>query len=252
MSTMVGIIFFILSSIVPLVILGAIIYTIVSLATRNKDDKQRFKLSSKSLFQLYLYFISFLTLAFAVVGGATTIKASLSYPFGMAFSYSLNVAQTSQNIYRHYYDYSLQPEPPLNTGSVCHKGEKVNIQGSTYCVDYTERIVDFINGVTLFATMAILFLVHQIIITRIPREQVIVGIRKLYTFGSLIVYSVLGIVTIPLSIYQLTNYIIFQPDTYSYMSPTPPALIIGFALISLPLWIYFLLKTSKLKEEDNN
>jgi hypothetical protein len=239
-----SIFFLILSALVPLAIIGGVLFLIVTL-TKKKDGKNtEFKLSAKTLFQIYLYLISFITLIFTVIGAANITKAGLSYPFGIDFSYTLYKAQSFEEGAR--YDY-----PPMKADMFqeCTNAEPVSIDGTRFCVDYGQRTSDLINGVTMLLSMSILFLIHQLMITRIDPKKTLPWLQKLYTFASLILYSVMGIISIPVSIYQLTNYLIFQPETYTYSTPTAPAMAIAVALLSVPLWIFFLVKTSNLKEE---
>jgi len=95
MST-VAIIFSLLSFFVPIIVIGIVIYIIV-IMTKNKDGNTKFKLSPKTLLQIYLFVISFLTLGIAVIGGVIAIKASTSYLLDIPFSYTLQKANDYQD-----------------------------------------------------------------------------------------------------------------------------------------------------------
>ena len=244
MSEISGIIISLVAMFIPILVGGTIIYIIVQ-AIKNKDNKNtKFKLSAKTLFQVYLYLIAFLTLIISLIGGATAIKAALSYQFGIPFSYTLykgsSFAETKM------YDPTLDPE----TFKVCQEGEPITIGSSEYCINYQQQTTDLVNGLTIFASMLILFAIHQFAISRINQKDKLQWLEKVYTFASLIVYSVIGLIAIPTSIYQLTNYLITKPENYSYSTPEAPAMAIAVVVLSLPLWIYFLGKTSNLKDED--
>lgn len=213
MGFIIGIVFVI----VPIAIVGTVVYMIVQSA-KNKDAK--FKISAKTLFQIYLFLISFLTLIIAVIGGATAIKAALSYQFGIPFSYTLYKANdfAETKIY----------DPNLT-----------RLQKT-----------DLINGITIFISMVILFAIHQFAISRIKGKEKLQWLYKLYTFASLILYSIIGLVSIPTSIYQLTNFLLAEPEKYVHSTPEAPAMALGVAILSVPLWIYFLKKTSDIKDED--
>lgn len=244
MSEISGIVISLVALFIPVLIGGVIIYIIVQAITKNKDGKDtKFKLSAKTLFQIYLYLISFLTLLIAVIGGATAIKAALSYQFGIPFSYTLykgnSFAETKM------YDPTLE----LEKFKVCQDGEPITIGGSDYCINYQQQTTDLVNGVTIFVSMLVLFAIHQYAISNIAQKERLQWLSKIYTFASLIVYSIIGLITIPVSIYQLTNYLITDIENYSYSTPEAPAMAIAMVILSLPLWIYFLGKTSNLKDE---
>lgn len=247
MSEITGIVISIVAGMIPLAIGATVVYLIIQ-AIKNKGEKDgksvNFKISAKTLFQVYLYLISFLTLIIAVIGGATAIKAGLSYQFGIPFSYTLykgsSFAETKM------YDPTLD----LETFKICEQGEPITIGTSDYCINYQQQTTDLVNGLTIFVSMLILFGIHQFAISRIDEKHRLQWLSKLYIFASLILYSIMGLVSIPTSIYQLTNYLLTKPENYSYSTPEAPAMAIALVILSLPLWIYFLGKTSNLKDEN--
>ena len=236
---MLGIVFFAFSAIIPIAIIGVIVYFIINLSKR----KEGVKLSTKTFFQIYLYFIAFVTLGIAVIGGATAIKAAVSYPLGIDFSYTLYKANDFGEQAK--YDTFLSRE----NFEECYDGEVTTRNETKYCVNYSERLSDLVNGITIFISMAILFLIHQFAIKRINKKDKINWLPKIYTFASLILYSVIGIVSIPVSIYQLTNFIFFNDGISQYSTPEAPAMALGIAVLAVPLWIFFLKQTANLKEE---
>ena len=246
MSEITGIVISIVAVMIPIAIGGTIVYLIIQ-AVKNKGERDgknvNFKISAKTLFQVYLYLISFLTLIIAVIGGASAIKAGLSYQFGIPFSYTLYKGSS--------FSEAKMYDPSINSDSfeVCTEGEALTIGTSDYCVNYQQQTTDLVNGLTIFASMLILFAIHQFAISKIDGKKRLQWLEKLYIFVSLILYSIIGLVSIPTSIYQLTNYLLTKPESYSYSTPEAPAMAIAMVLLSLPLWIYFLGKTSNLKDE---
>lgn len=238
---MMGFIIGIVFVIVPIAIVGTVVYMIVQSA-KNKDAK--FKISAKTLFQIYLFLISFLTLIIAVIGGATAIKAALSYQFGIPFSYTLYKANdfTEAKMY--------DPYLARENFTPCYEGDPMVFGSNEYCFNTQLQKTDLINGLTIFVSMVILFAIHQFAITRIKGKEKLQWLYKLYTFASLILYSIIGLVSIPTSIYQLTNFLLAEPEKYVQSTPEAPAMVLGVAILSVPLWIYFLKKTSDIKEED--
>ncbi len=246
MSEVTGIVISIVAVIIPIVIGGAVIYLIIQ-AVKNKGEKDgknvNLKISAKTLYQVYLYLISFLTLIIAIIGGATAIKAGLSYQFGIPFSYTLYKGNSFVEI--KMYD----PTADQESFQICQEGEVLAIGTTDYCVNYQQQTTDLVNGLTIFVSMLILFAIHQFAISKIDGKKRLQWLEKLYIFVSLILYSIIGLVSIPTSIYQLTNYLLTKPENYSYSTPAAPAMAIAMVLLSLPLWIYFLGKTSNLKDE---
>lgn len=223
--------------------IGVVVYIIVVMIKKKEDKKFSFKISPKALLQIYLYAISFLTLGIAVIGLSTTIRATLSYPFGIQFSYTLQRANDLTEAQK--FDTTVKPE----TFQECYQGEVQTLNGTDFCVDTSQRKTDLINGITLFVSMSILFAIHQYAISKIEKKKILGWLHKFYTFAGLILYSIVSIIAIPTSIYQLTNYLLFEPDTSIYSTPQAPAMAIAVTVIALPLWIYFLQKTMNLKED---
>jgi hypothetical protein len=241
MGDMVGIIFMLVGTIIPVAAVGVIIYVIIN-NIKNKDAK--FKLSTKFLLQVYLYVLSLLTLAIAVVGGVTAIKAGLSYPFGIPFSYTLYKANTIEETRK--YD----PTITEDNFEICNDGEPLVLDENTYCFNEQRQVTDLLNGLTIFVSMVILFAIHQYALSKIKKGYQIKWLYKVYTFISLILYSIAGLVSIPMSIYQITNYLIADPSTYSYNTPEAPATAIAIVLLTVPLWILFLNRTINIKEKE--
>lgn len=233
---MLSIIFSIIGITIPILVIGVVVYIIVVM-TKNKEGNIKFKLSTKTLLQIYLYVISFLTLGIAVIGGSIAIKSSLSYVFGTPFSYTLQKVTE--------YDAMMKPVDFQE----CYTGESTQFYNQDFCFDPTQRKTDLINGLTLLISMSLLYILHQYALSKIDKEKLIPWLGKIYTFGSLILYSIVSIIAIPTAIYNLTNYLLFEAGTNIYSTPDSPAMAIAVALISIPLWIFFLNKTTQLKED---
>ncbi len=239
---MLSILLSVVGFIIPLLVVGVVIYIILTVS-KNKNGNTKFKLSSKTLLQIYLYVLSFLTLGICVIGATTAIKAAISFQFDIPFSYTLQKAQD--------YEEAKMFDAPLQRSDFkeCYSGDVVSYYDTDFCFDNNERRTDLINGITLFVSMAILFFIHQYALSKIKKEKRIGWLKKIYTFASLILYSVVSIVAIPTAIYQLTNYILFEAGEGIYQTPNAPAMPIAIALISIPLWILFLRETMQLKED---
>jgi hypothetical protein len=120
------------------------------------------------------------------------------------------------------------------------------IEGNKYCWDESTRKEGLINSVTVFITMVSLFLIHQLGIKRTEKIKTPELIIKGYTFISLMIYSITGIIAIPTAIYQMMNYLITKVGQYS--TQYAPAYSIGLVILTLPLWYIFFRKMENLKD----
>lgn len=241
MNEIMSILFALIISVLPVLIIGILGY-IIWVVVKNKNGKTKLKLSSQPLLQIYLYLISFITLLVAIIGGALVMKVATSYIIDIPFSYPL------QRPNSYYEEEGMKLDEP--TTKDCYAGKPVQFYGSDFCFDQSIRKTELITGITLLISMAILFSLHQYAIYKIGQKREIKNwLQKTYTFLSLIMYSVIGVVSIPLSIYLLTNYLLFEPNSDMYSTPSAPAMVIGITIFTIPLWIYFLNKTMELKEE---
>jgi len=175
---MLSIVFSIIGITIPILVIGVVVYIIVVM-TRNKDGKAKFKLSAKTLLQIYLYVLSFLTLGIAVIGGSIAIKASLSYVFGTPFSYTLQKA----NAYETFPEYEMVGKPV--DFEKCYAGEPTQFYNQDFCFDSTQRKTDLINGLTLLISMSLLYLLHQYALSKVEKDKLLPWLEKIYTFGSL-------------------------------------------------------------------
>lgn len=221
--------------------IGGIIYIITNM--KKENQKTNFRISSQALLQIYLYLISSITLGILVIGIGLTSKAILSYKVSIPFSYSLSKANDKEEIIK--YEGAVGED-----FKECYQGEVMELYGGRYCFDEAERENELIVGISLTLSMLILFAIHQFAISKVKKEKRIPIIKNIYTFLSLLLYSVIGLITIPLSIYLLTTYFLVKPDLTSYYTPPGPAMACTLMLLSIPLWIYFLRKTVPLKGKE--
>lgn len=234
MEAVYSILFMILFVFAGFLFVAGVIFLIVKMV-RNKDKAEKpFNLTINLLFKIYLYIISFITLIVAVYGGALLVKSGSSYLFGIPFSYDLvttNVADEN--------NYGL-PE--------CYSGSKMVINNQNVCFNENDRKQDLVNGITFFTSMIILFVLHQIALVKLEKKNPTPLLKKIYTFVSLVLYSMVGVIIIPTAIYQLTTYLMYRvSDVTSY---TAPATSIGILIMVLPLWVLFLVRTTRMKEEE--
>lgn len=233
-----GIISFILMTLFSLLSTAGVIYLIVHLV-RNKDKK--IDLGVNTLLRIYLYTICFVTLAIATAGAVIFTNAASSYKFGIPFSYQLEMPFAEE---KYLEDQELSDIPAEPT---CYQGELMKIDEEEVCFDTTKQQKGLLNGATLTISMLILFAIHRITLLFIEKKNTIPWLKKAYNFISLIVYSVLSIVSIPFSMYLLINYFYFKPE--SIVRIEAPGSMVALAIVSIPLWITFLILTLRLRKQ---
>lgn len=237
MSTLFPVIFSILSILGTLLVVGGVVYAIIYFSKKKKNEK--FSLSVDLLLKIYLYVISIATLAIAVIGGTILLKAGSSYAFGIPFAYDTYEINNGEQI---------QVKDPDAQIEDCYEGEATVINDQNVCFDNEKVKQELINGGTIFFSMIILFTIHMIGIKMVEKKNVTEWLRKAYTFISLILYSLVGIVTIPIAIYQLSTHLLYRvEDITKYEAP---ATALALLIFVLPLWIYYLVRTTKLRNND--
>ena len=234
----IGAVYFILMTIFSLLFTVGVIYLIVYLV-KNKEKK--IDLGVNTLLHIYLYIISFVTLAIATIGAVIFLNAAASYRFGIPFSYQVELPYAEEK-YLEDEDTSDTPAEPT-----CYQSKLMTIEGEEVCFDITKQKKGLVNGATLTISMLILFAIHRITLLFLEKKNTISWLKKTYNFISLIIYSVLSIICIPLSIYLLVNYFYFKPEDIVRLEA--PGSVVALAIVSIPLWITFLVLTLKLREK---
>ena len=192
------------------------------------------KITAQTLLQTYLHLMCIITLTAGLFSGAYLIQTGLSYITPLHFSYTLYRTNTENEIE----EFGLEE---------CYEeSEVIEIGNNTYCWDESTRQEGLINSATIFISMSILFTIHSIGIKNIKENKITPIIEKTYTFVSLMIYSIVGVIIIPTSIYLVLNYFIFGIDEGS--TGSAPAYALGLLVLSLPLWYIFFKRTNKLKD----
>lgn len=195
------------------------------------------KITAQALLKTYLYVMSLITLTVALFSGAFLIQAGSSYIAPLNFSYSLYPANMMTEV-KKIEEYEIE-ECNLDD-------EVVMVEDNKYCWNENTRREGIINGMTIFISMVLLFLLHQMGIKKTKKLETPEWLIKGYTFISLMIYSVTGVVAIPSAIYQTVNYLFTKVGQYS--TQYAPAYSIGLILLTLPLWYIFFKKTLELKD----
>lgn len=231
MGEITGVLFFVLSALGGLLFVGGIIYLIVYF-TKDKEKKTSFNMNT--LLHIYFYVVSLVSLAISMIGLVIFINALMSYKFGVPFSYNLQEVNSPIKI-------EGQTTEPL-----CFEGNPMEIEGQKVCFNSERQKAEIVNGLSFFVSMIIIFTLHKIGLHLVEKKEKFVWLKKIYNFLSLIGYSVVGIISIPMATYLLVNYIYFRPD--SIVQINPPSIPVAISIVTIPVWITFLIKTLRTKE----
>jgi hypothetical protein len=165
----------------------------------------------------------FVSLVIIFAGGGTLLRASLSYPFGMTFSYRGQIiVPTTLPTPRE------PPEPP--------KVERVEYREE-------ERQRDLASGGAYTVVGLASLALHWALRRRVesPAEEEASFLRKGYLMISAVVFGVMAIVTAPLALYQLVIYAIMpSPPPETIWQREPPGDVLGFALLATAIWLWLL------------
>ena len=240
MDSIFPIIMMILFATAAVLVVGGVIYLVTQLV-KNKDakDTKPLNITVKMLFKIYLYVISFISLAVSVIGGTMLLKAGASYAFGIPFSYSLYSSTDAST--------EMLKDPDVIIPE-CYEGETMTFGDKVVCFDEDTRKQELITGATFFVSMMMIFGLHQFALNRLEKKSSTPWLKKIYTFVSLILYSIVGVIIIPTAIYQLATHLLYRVNDVTLYDA--PGTTIGILIMTLPLWIFFLVKTTKMKDED--
>ncbi|MCD4811544.1 hypothetical protein K8R14_02990 [bacterium] len=192
------------------------------------------KITVKALLQTYLHLMCLITLVSILFSGAYLIQTGASYIAPLHFSYSLHQVN------------DIQYMEDFNEEKCYDNGEVIEIEGNEYCWNETTRQNGLVNSLSIFISMSLLFILHRVGIKRIKKKDAIEWIDKGYTFISLMIYSIVGVIAIPTASYNLINYFLTRVGEYS--TQYAPAYSLGLLVLSLPLWYIFFKKTNNLKD----
>lgn len=207
----------------PLVVLLSFVSFIVASIVYFRSEKEPEPLQQRFLPRFYAYAMLFISSLILLVGGGLLLKAALSHPLGMEFSYR------GQPIYAEVEPEMVQWEPPPFEG-----------------IEYREeeRLRDLLNGATLVGVGALSLGLHWILRNRVEsqEERSHSFLNKAYLMVSGVVYGGLSLVLIPTGLYQLIEfYLVPRGDPEQTLWSWPiPGDTLGYAFVALVLWLWIL------------
>lgn len=227
----------------PLFFVGGIVGIIVYFV-KHKNQSMTFNL--RTFLNMYFYFMIFLIIITGVVGISLVIKSSFSYFWGVPFSYSMT-SPVPQSSPTDYISGSTTIVKVNGVDSLCYDTKSIVIDGKNYCFDTETQKRDMITGATIVISMIFLLAFHVIGLMLNTKVQSAVIIKKVYLFISLGIYGIATVIILPMSVYMLFDYFFNTTDISSYSRSIPGAPL-SVAIAVLPLWIYYLIRTIKIRE----
>ncbi|GEM_PF-1306176 len=224
----------------PLVVLLAFVSFLVAAIVYFRSEKEPEALQQRFLPRFYAYAMLFISSLILLIGGGLLLKAALSYPLGMQFSYR------GQAIYTEVEVVEVQPVPPTEPPQPLPIPTPVSKPPAFEDIEYREeeRLRDLLNGATLFGVGALFFALHWILRNRVEsrEERPFSFLNKAYLMVSGVVYGGLSLVLLPMGLYQLIEfYFVPRGDPeQTFWSWAIPGDTLGYALVALVLWLWIL------------
>ncbi len=207
----------------PLIVLLAFVSFVVAGIVYFRSEKEPEPLQRRFLPRFYAYAMLFSSALILLIGGGLLLKAALSYPLGMEFSYR------GQIIYAEVEPGTVQWKPPPYEG-----------------VEYREeeRLRDLLNGGASVVMGGIFLALHWALRNRVEsqKERPLSFLNKAYLMMSGVVYGGLSLVLLPMGLYQLIEFYFVprgDPEQTIWSWPIPGDTL-GYALVALVLWLWIL------------
>ncbi len=209
----------------PLIFLLSFASFVVAAVVYFRSEKEPDSLQRRFLPRFYAYAMLFISSLILLIGGGLLLKAALSYPLGMEFSYR------GQPIYAEVEPGQQLPmykEPPF--------------EGIEYRPE--ERLRDLLNGAASVVMGAIFLALHWVLRDRVEsqKERPLSFLNKAYLMVSGVVYGGLSLVLLPMGLYQLIEFYFVprgDPEQTIWSWPIPGDTL-GYALVALVLWLWVL------------
>jgi len=207
----------------PLVILLSFASFVVAAVVYFRSEKEPEALQGRFLLRFYAYAMLFISSLILLIGGGLLLKAALSYPLGMEFSYR------AQPIYTEVEPGTVQWKP-------------LPFEGIEYREE--ERLRDLINGGASVVMGGLFLALHWALRNRVEsqEERPHSFLNRAYLMVSGVVYGGLSLVLLPMGLYQLIEFYFVprgDPEQTIWSWPIPGDTL-GYALVALVLWLWIL------------
>ncbi len=219
----------------PLAVLLAFASFMVAAIVYFRSEREPEALQRRFLPRFYAYAMLFASSLMLLVGGGLLLKAALSYPLGIEFSYQ------GQPIYAEMEPTGVYMEPP--------PFERIEYREE-------ERLRDLLNGATWIVMGAIFLALHWALRNRVerPEERPLSFLNRAYLMVSGVVYGGLSLVLLPMGLNQIIEFYFVprgDPEQTFWGWPIPGDTL-GYALAALVLWLWILPQLFKSLGRENS
>ena len=222
------VLFAILGLVIPLLIIGGIVYVILKLR-----GSASLRFSYQDALRVYFYAMILISVGLLALGGVSTLlKVGFGEIVGREFSYGQVYEEHRSNQER------LANQERLDNQLYPTKFEE-ETRSLTEKVEVAMR-TSLINGVSLTAIGVFLWLVHffgrRLVETQDQRSD---SLRKLYLMAALTIFAMTTIVSLSTGIPEALRYALLDINP-GEESPGEP---LSIAIVGLPVWLFYLVAT---------
>jgi len=215
-----------------LAVLAILIAVAVYVVTRIRSGEP-LVLSFRTILMAYLYLMSVASLLVFAAGLSVTFKSLSSDLFGREFSYWASPAA------RFAPARAVAPGQPMEPNLKLQPLPEEERERNRRQVErqYQE---DLIQGGTMLVVGGLVWALHLYGRRRgaVSEEASEDFFHKSYLTILLVIFSVVGIIALPMAAYELLRFFIVQPDEFS--SRQAPGATVGMALVFVPFWVVIL------------
>lgn len=226
---------------IPVLIVSGVVYLILRLKSTTP-----FKISFRTVLRVYFYIVLLVSIGLTGPAGLSTL---LNVGFGELIDRKFSYGEIYSD---HYFDLELRDsstrsiefESQNDTGSIkiTENSSSENVYESLSLSEKVklQRNSDLINGISLVIIGAFIFLVHHVLRSRfeidIERSDML---RKCYLLCGLFIFAVVSITQLAEAIPETLRYLLLDINERT----ESPGVPLSVAIVSIPIWIYFLLMT---------
>ena len=226
-----------LSILIPLSILAvlAILIAVAVYVVTRMRSGEPLVLSFRTILLAYLYLMSIASLLVFAAGLSVTFKALSSDVFGREFSYWGPPAVRFMPV-------PTEKRPGGPSGPTDMNPQPLPEEERERNRRQVERQYqeDLILGGTMLVAGGLIWALHLYGRRRweVSEEASADFFHKSYLTILLVIFSIVGIIALPMAAYELLRFFLVQPDAFS--SRQPPGVTVGMALVFVPGWVVIL------------
>ena len=223
------VLFAILGLVIPLLIIGGIVYVILKLR-----GSASLRFSYQDALRVYFYAMILISVGLLALGGVSTLlKVGFGEILGREFSYGHVYVE-----HRSTQERLVNEQERLDNQLYPTRFEE-ETRSLTEKVEFAMR-TSLINGVSLTAIGVFLWLVHffgrRWVETQDQRSD---SLRKLYLMAALTIFAMTTIVSLSAGIPEALRYALLDINP-GEESPGEP---LSIAIVGLPVWLFYLVTT---------